>query len=120
SLGVGGEIENIGVAAGAQDDRVAGMHFDRAGDQIARDDSLRLAVHNYQLEHLLTRKHLYAAERDLALQGLERAQQQLLSGLPAGIEGSRDLHAAEAAILEQATVLAGQWHTPRDPRGNGV
>ena len=40
--------------------------------------------------------------------------QQLLAGLAAGVEGARDLHAAEGAVVEQAAVLAGERHALGD------
>ena len=74
-------------------------------------------------------EHLHAAERDLPLQRLERAEEQLLAGLAAGVERARHLHAAERAVLEQAAVLARERHALRDglvddvdataPRGDG-
>ena len=54
------------------------------------------------------------AGRDLALERLVGADQQLLAGLAAGVEGARDLHAAEGAVVEQAAVLAGERDALRD------
>ena len=51
---------------------------------------------------------------DLALQRLVGAEQQLLAGLAAGVEGARDLRATEGAVVEQAAVLAGERHALRD------
>ena len=47
-------------------------------------------------------------------QRLVGAEQQLLAGLAAGVEGARDLRAAERAVVEQAAVLAGERHALRD------
>ena len=38
------------------------------------------------------------------------AEQELLAGLAAGVEGAGDLGAAEGAVVEQAAVLAGEGH----------
>ena len=46
--------------------------------------------------------------------GLVGADQQLLTGLATGVEGARDLHPAERAVVEQAAVLAGERHALRD------
>ena len=51
---------------------------------------------------------------DLPLQRLVGAEQQLLAGLAAGVEGARHLGAAEGAVVEQAAVLAGERHALRD------
>jgi hypothetical protein len=86
---------DVRVAAGGQHDGVRGMGSDGTGDQIAGDDPFGVAVDENDVEHLVPREHRHAAEPDLALQGLERAEQELLSCLAAGVKGSRDLHAAE-------------------------
>ena len=52
--------------------------------------------------------------RDLALERLVGAEQQLLAGLAAGVEGARHLGAAEGAVVEQAAVLAGEGHALGD------
>ena len=54
--------------------------------------------------------HVHSARLDLPLQRLIGAEQQLLAGLPAGVEGPRDLHTAERAGVEQPAVLAGERH----------
>ena len=80
----------------------------------AHDDAAGLAVDDDQLEHLVAGVHRDRAGRDLALQRLVGAEQQLLAGLAAGVEGARHLHAAERAVVEQAAVLAGEGHALRD------
>ena len=42
---IGGEVEDSGVAAGGQDDRVAGIALEGAGDQVAAHDAAGLPVH---------------------------------------------------------------------------
>ena len=54
------------------------------------------------------------AEADLAGQLLVGAEQQLLAGLAAGIERAADLRATEAAVVEQAAVLASERHALGD------
>ena len=50
---------------------------------------------------------------DLAFQRLIGAEQKLLAGLAARIEGARDLRAAEGAVGEQAAVFAGEGNALR-------
>ena len=50
---------------------------------------------------------------DLPLHRLVRAEQQLLTGLPPGVERAGHLGAAERAVVEQAAVLAGERHALR-------
>ena len=57
---------------------------------------------------------LDVAEADLAGELLVRAEQQLLAGLATGVERAAHLGAAEAAVVEQAAVLAGERHALGD------
>ena len=114
ALGVGRQIEDVAVAAGAEHDGVGGVRLDRAGHQVARDDAARAAVHDDEVEHLGAREHRDAALRDLLRERLVRAEQQLLAGLAARVERARHLRAAERAVREQAAVLARERHALRD------
>ena len=105
---VGREVEDVAVAARGQHHDVGEVGLDRAGDHVAGDDPAGLAVDQDQLEHLVAGVLRDRAGRDLALHRLVGADQQLLAGLPAGVEGARDLHAAEGAVVEQAAVVAGE------------
>ena len=73
-----------------------------------------LPVDDDELEHLVPAELLDRAGGDLALQRLVGADEQLLAGLAARVEGARDLHATERAVVEQAAVLAGERHALRD------
>ena len=110
ALGVGGQEEHVAVAAGGQHDRVGQVRLDLAGDHVADDDAARPAVEDDQVEHLVAGVHLHGPGRDLPLQRLVGAEQQLLARLAAGVEGPGDLRAAEGAGVEQAAVLAGERH----------
>ena len=109
-LRVGREVEHVAVATGGQHDDVTHMRMDGAGLEVARDDAARLAVDHDQVEHLAARMHCHRSGGDLALEGLVRAEQQLLPRLAAGVERPLDLDAAEGAGLEQATVVASEGH----------
>ena len=114
--GVGGQEEHVAVAAGGEHHGVGEVGLDLAGDHVADDHAAGLAVDHDQLEHLVPGVHRHGAGRDLPLQGLVGADQQLLAGLAAGVEGARHLHAAEGAVVEQAAVLAGE----RDALGHAL
>ena len=90
------------------------MGLDLAGDEVAGDDAAGLAVDDDELEHLVPGELLDRAGGDLALERLVGADEQLLAGLAAGVEGARHLHATERAVVEQAAVLAGERHALRD------
>ncbi len=112
ALGVGGEVVDVAVAAGAQDDRVGKVGADGAGDQVARDDAAGLAVDDDQVEHLGAGIHGDGAGVDLAFKRLVGAEQQLLAGLAAGVEGARDLGAAEGAVGRASRRIRGRRERP--------
>ena len=83
---VGRQVEDIAVTARSQHDRIGRMRFDFSGQQIARDDASRSSIHQHEVEHLVPRIHLHRFCADLAFQRLVRAQEQLLTGLPARVK----------------------------------
>ena len=83
-------------------------------DQVAGDDAARLAVDHDQVEHLGAREHLHRAGADLPFERLVGAEQQLLPGLPARVEGARDLRAAEGAVVQVPRIFAREGHALRD------
>ena len=111
---VGGQEEHVPVAAGGQHHRVGEVGLDLAGHQVPDHHPAGLAVDHDQLEHLVPAVHGHGAGGDLALQGLVRADQQLLAGLAAGVEGPGDLDAAERAVVQQPAVLPGERHALGD------
>jgi hypothetical protein len=104
--GVGGEVEHVDVPARAQQDRVAHVAADLPRDQVAQRDPLGLAVDHHEVEHLGAGVHLHRARADLAREGGVGPEEELLAGLPAGVEGPGDLRAAERAGLQVAAVVA--------------
>ena len=113
---VGREVEDVAVAARGEDDDVGQVRLDGAGDHVAGDDPAGLAVDHDELEHLVTRVRRHGAGRDLALERLVGTDQELLARLASGVEGARDLHATEGAVVEQAAVLTGE----RDALGDAL
>jgi hypothetical protein len=74
-----------------------------------------VAVDDDDVEHLGAREHLHGlAGADLPRQRRVGAEQQLLAGLATRVERARHLRAAEAAVVEQAAVLARERHALRD------
>ena len=111
--GVRAQEEHVAVAAGAEQHRMCAMPLEFAGDQVAGDDAARLAVHDHHVHHLVAVEHLHGALAHLAHQRAVGAEQQLLTGLSAGIERTAHLDAAEGAVIEQPTVVAGEGNTLR-------
>ena len=111
---VGGQEEHVAVAAGRQDHRVGDEGLELAGGHVAGDDAARLALVDDEFDHLVTRVLGDGPGRDLTLQRLVGADQELLAGLATGVEGTRHLHATEGAVVEEAAVLAGEGDALRD------
>ena len=112
--GVRREVEDVHVSARGQHDRVARVHANLAGDQVADRDPLGLAVDHHEVEHLGAGEQLHRPRLDLAGEGGVGPQQELLPGLPAGVKGPGDLGAAEGAGVEVSGVVAGERHALRD------
>ena len=96
-------------------DGVRRVRRDLAGQQVAGDDAGAATVDDDDVDASpsgCTERDV--AEADLARQLLVGAEQQLLTGLAAGVERAADLRAAEAAVVEQAAVLAGERHALGD------
>ena len=106
--GVGGKVEHIDIAAGAETDRVGCVALHLAGHQVAHGDAAGHAVHHDQVEHLAAVVHLDRAGLDLAGQGRVGAQEELLARLAAGVEGTGNLGAAEGTVVQVAGVVAGK------------
>jgi hypothetical protein len=85
-----------------------------ARDQVAGDDALGVTVDHHEVDHLVLGDELHEAPADGARQGGIGAEEELLPGLAAGVEGARNLGAAEGAVGEQAAVFAGKGHALRD------
>ena len=84
--------------------------LDGACHQVAADDAARPPVDDDQVEHLAAGEHPHRLLVHLAHQRLVGAEQQLLTGLAARIEGSRHLRAAERSVVEQAAVFTSERH----------
>jgi hypothetical protein len=108
--GVGGEEEDVAVAAGGEDDRVGEVGLDLAGHEVAGDDASRAPLLDDELEHLVPREHLHGAGRDLPLERLVGADEELLARLAPRVERTGDLDATEGAVVEEAAVLTGEGH----------
>ncbi len=83
-----GEIKNISVTAGGENDRVRGDVVDLTRAQIPGDDSLGMSIYNNDVEHFGLRKHLHGAGGDLPAKRLITPKQKLLAGLSPRIERS--------------------------------
>src|SRR6185436_8751907 len=82
--------------------------------QVTGDDAGTAAVDVDDVDHLHPVPQLDVAEADLAGELLVCADQELLAGLATGVERAAHLGPAEAAVVEQAAVLAGERHALGD------
>ena len=113
SAGIRAQEERIAVTAGSQHHRVGRVGADLAGNHIAHHDALGFALDDDQVEHLCAAENLDFTSGHLTAQSLIGTQQQLLTGLASGIEGTGDLRAAERAVRQQSAVFTGKRNTLR-------
>ena len=118
--GIGREIENVSVSAGGEDDGVGGVGTDFTGDEVADDDAFGLAVDDDEVEHLGAGVHGDSAFRDFLFESLVATDEELLSGLAAGVEGPLHLSSAERAVVEEAAVFAGERNALGDALVNDL
>ncbi len=85
---VSGKIVDVAVSARGKYHRVCCVRFNFSGDQIAGDDAARFAVDQDEAQHFGSRKHFDFARSHLPLERLIGSQEQLLSRLPARVEGA--------------------------------
>ena len=103
---VGREIIRRAVSAGREDDGVRDVALEGSRREVARDDAARLAVNDDEIEHFPAGEQLHRLLVDLPHQRLVGADEKLLAGLAARVEGARHLRAAKRTIVQQAAVLA--------------
>ena len=111
AAGVGGQIVDVTVPAGRQNDRIGAVPGDFAGLQIADDDALGMAVDHHQVQHLGVGVGLHPTSSDHLVERRVGPEQELLSGLAPRVEGAGDLGTTERPVVEKTTVLAGEGHT---------
>jgi len=111
--GVGREVEDVAVAARGEHDGIGGPAADFAGVEVAGDDALGLAFDDDEVADFLVGEDFDAAGAGLLHEGRVGAEEQLLTGLAAGVERAGNLRAAEGAVGEEAAVFAGEGHALR-------
>ena len=109
--GIGGEEVGVSVTAGTDNDGMGSETLNLSGHKVACDDSACTAVDDDHVEHLITGIELYGAGVHLAHQRAVCSEQELLSGLTLGIEGTAHLRTAERTVGEHAAVFACEGHT---------
>ena len=105
---VGRQVENVAIAAGAEQHGVGGVRLVFAVEQVAGHDAPGPAVDRDEIEHLPPRIELHAAKLHLPHQHTVGAKQQLLARLAAAVERPRHLRSAKRAVRERAAIFAGE------------
>src|ERR1700737_2220975 len=70
SHGIGGEIKNISITAGAQQYCMSKIALQFTGYQITHDNSPCLAIDIHHIQHFMPRIHFYITEGPLSFQCL--------------------------------------------------
>ena len=81
-------------------------------DHVPDDDALGVAIDDYEIKHFGAGIHLDLPSGNLRAERLVGTTEKLLAGLPSGIEGPRDLRAAEGAVCQEATGASRAKGTP--------
>src|SRR5712671_474741 len=114
TLCIGGKKKNIPITARRQHDSICGMGGNFTGNKVANDDSLRMAVHHDDIEHLGAWMHQDRSQGDLPAKRLIGAQKQLLASLASSIKSAGNLRPAKRSIGKQAAVLSRERHALGD------
>ena len=109
--GVGGEEEHVAVSTGGHHHSVSGVRHHLTGHEVARDDAGATTFDRHHIDEFGAVEQTHVAQTNLASQLLIRTQQQLLTGLAAGVEGTAHLRATERTVVEQSAVLASERNT---------
>ena len=108
ALGVGGKEEGVAVTASGEDDAIGGVAADFAGGHVAHHDAFGVTVDEDEVEHFVAVVHFDLAEADLFTEGGICAEEELLTGLAAGVKGAGDLRPAEGTVSKETAVFAGK------------
>jgi hypothetical protein len=109
-LGIGRQIVDIAVAAGTEQHRLTGVAFKLTGNQIADHYAPSLALYHHQVQHFSPGIYLQATGLHHPHHGAVGSQQELLPGLPLGVEGTSHLGPAKGPIIQQTAVLPGKGY----------
>ena len=112
--GIGAQEEHVAIAPAAQDHRVGTVTLDFTGRQVAGDNAAGLAVDHDHIHEFMAVVHGDLALGNLAAQGAVGPEQELLAGLALGVERPAHLDTAKRTVVQQATVLPGEWDTLGD------
>ena len=110
--GIGGEEIGVAVAASSDYHSVTEVALDFASDEVANDDATSATVFgDNDVEHFATSEHLNGSVLNLFAEAAVGTEEELLTGLTAGVESTRNLSATERAVGEESAVLASEGNT---------
>ena len=90
------------------------MGADLAAHHVAHDDPFGLAIDQDQIKHLGACMDFDLPFGDLPAHRLIGTDEDLLTGLTAGIESTRDLRTAKRAVRQEPAIFAGKGDTLGD------
>jgi len=86
------------------------MAFNSASIHVPRDNPASLAIDHDQVQKFMPRKKLCCTRIHLTHEPLIGTQQELLSGLPSGIERPGHLDPSERSVAQISAIFAREWH----------
>src|SRR5690606_29826203 len=102
---IGRQIKYVSVSTCAQENGVSAVCFDFSSNKITGDDTPRLSVNRYEIQHFCARIHLHLAIGNLPVQSRVCTQQQLLSGLTTSVECTRYLSTTKGTVRQQTSIF---------------
>ena len=99
TAGVGGQVVDVAIAAGGENDRIGAVPGDFACLQVADDDALGVAIDHHQIEHFGVGMGVNPTRSNHLVQRRISAQQKLLTRLAPGVKGAGNLCTAEGPVV---------------------
>ena len=84
------------------------MSGDFSCAEIAHHDALGVSIDYDEVKHLGARVHGNSSFLNFFFEGLITADEELLAGLAAGVEGAFHLGTPEGAVIKEASVFASE------------
>ena len=114
ATGIGGEVEDIAIAAGTEQHGIGCMALDFSRDEVAGDDPLGMPIDENKVEHLRVLVHLHPAKSNLGAQRGIGSEEKLLSGLAPCVEGSGNLGSSKGTVGQLSAVFSGKGYSLGD------
>src|SRR5574344_1342158 len=101
----------VAVSATRNNYCMSSKSFNLTGDNISCNNTFCFSFNQNKVKHLITRIAFNRTLCNLSVHSSISSNQQLLSGLSAGIKCTANLCASERTIIEQSAVISCEWNS---------